>query len=158
GGAAGLRGVDRARRAGSLLVRRPGFRLPPRADRVHCARAGAGDPRRDRRAADRGGMRMAVYLGIDSSTQSLSAVAIEGGPGAGGRRAVAAEASVPFSELPRHGTRNGVLPSADPRLAHSPPLLWVEALDLVFPKLRAAGLDLARVRAIAGSGQQHGSV
>jgi xylulokinase len=107
---------------------------------------------------------MAIYLGIDSSTQSVSAVAIEVEPskgrgGPGGRREVVAEASVNFeSELPHHGTKNGVLAHDDPRVAHSPPLLWVEALDRIFPKLREAGLDLAKVRAIAGSGQQHGSV
>jgi xylulokinase len=102
---------------------------------------------------------MSIYLGIDSSTQSLSAVAIEVEPGKGGRRAVVAEAAVQFdAELPGYGTRNGVLPDADPQVAHSPPLLWVEALDRIFPKLKAQGLDLSRVRAIAGSGQQHGSV
>ncbi len=104
---------------------------------------------------------MPVYLGIDSSTQSLSAVAVEVEPGAGGgaRRAVLAEAAIQFdAELPRHGTRNGVLPSEDPKVVHSPPLLWAEALDRIFGKLKAQGLDLAKVRAIAGSGQQHGSV
>jgi len=99
---------------------------------------------------------MPFYLGIDSSTQSLSAVAIEV---EAGRRAVVAEAAVNFdSDLPRYGTKNGVLPGADARVAHSPPLVWVEALDRIFPALRASGLDLSRVRAVAGSGQQHGSV
>ena len=102
---------------------------------------------------------MAVYLGIDSSTQSLSAVAIEVEPGSPGRRRVVAEASVSFdAELPAYGTKNGVLPARDPRVAHSPPLLWADALDRIFPKLREAGLDLSQVRAIAGAGQQHGSV
>ena len=105
---------------------------------------------------------MPIYLGIDSSTQSLSAIAIEVESAAGGepeRRAVVAEASIHFeTELPAYGTKNGVLPSPDPKVAHSPPLLWVDALDRIFPKLKAQGLDLSKVRAIAGSGQQHGSV
>jgi len=65
---------------------------------------------------------MPVYLGIDSSTQSLSAVAIEVEAGPAGRREILAEASIGFdAELPGYGTRNGVLPDADPKVAHSPP-------------------------------------
>ncbi len=109
---------------------------------------------------------MPHYLGIDSSTQSLSAVAIDVEPGPGGagpagpaRRRVVAEASINFDqELPQYGARNGVLPNPDPKVAHSPPLLWADALDRIFPKLKELGVDLSRVRAIAGSGQQHGSV
>src|SRR2546426_269712 len=105
---------------------------------------------------------MPIYLGLDSSTQSLSAVAIEVAHGPANQatqRLVLGDYSIHFdSELPHHGTKNGVLPSDDPQVAHSSPLLWAEALDLLFKRLRDRGLDLSRVQAIAGSGQQHGSV
>ena len=95
-----------------------------------------------------------LFLGLDSSTQSLSAVVID--PAA---RRVAHEASVNFDrELPRYGTRDGVVRGADGLEVHAPPLMWVEALDLLLARLKADGVDLGAVRAVAGSGQQHGSV
>jgi xylulokinase len=51
-----------------------------------------------------------------------------------------------------------VLPSEDPTTATSPPLLWVEALELMMRQLQESGLDLRQLAAISGSAQQHGSV
>ena len=99
---------------------------------------------------------MALYLGLDSSTQSLSAIVLEVD---GDRRRVAFESSMAFDEtLPQYGTRHGVLPSADITTAVSPPLMWVEALELMMERLKQSGLDLGQLRAISGSAQQHGSV
>ena len=98
----------------------------------------------------------ALYLGLDSSTQSLSAVVLEA---SGGRHRVVAELSLPFDQWLRHyGTRHGVLPSADPAVAQSSPVMWAEALDLIFARLSEQQLDLDRLTAISGSAQQHGSV
>ena len=98
----------------------------------------------------------ALYLGIDSSTQSLSAVVLEA---SGGRHRVVCELSLPFDQTLRHyGTRHGVLPNADPAIAHSSPVMWVEALDLLFARLAEQKLNLDRLAAISGSAQQHGSV
>jgi xylulokinase len=99
---------------------------------------------------------MSLYLGLDSSTQSLSAIVLEVD---GDRRRVAFEASIAFDEaFPRYGTRHGVLPSDDPTTATSPPLVWVEALELMMRRIKQSGLDLRQVAAISGSAQQHGSV
>jgi xylulokinase len=95
-----------------------------------------------------------LFLGLDSSTQSLTAVLID--PAA---RAVVRTESVNFdADLPAHGTRNGTLRYADPRVVHAPPLLWADALDLLLGRLRDSGAPLGQVRAVAVSGQQHGSV
>jgi xylulokinase len=97
-----------------------------------------------------------VYLGLDSSTQSLTATAIAID---GARREIIYEESIVFDEaFPAYGTRHGVLPSDDPRRAAAPPLLWVETLDRMFETMAASDLDLTRIRAISGSAQQHGSV
>src|SRR5262245_32305259 len=99
---------------------------------------------------------MALYLGLDSSTQSLTAVviAIEDG-----RRHVVFESSLTFDEaLPQFGTTHGVLPRSDPHVAASSPLMWAEALDLMMARLAASDLDLTQLAAISGSAQQHGSV
>jgi xylulokinase len=99
---------------------------------------------------------MPLYLGLDSSTQSLSAIVLEA---EGARRRVAFESSLQFDEaLPHYHTRHGVLPSDDPATAVSPPLLWAEALDVMMARLAQSGLDLSRLAAISGSAQQHGSV
>ena len=95
-----------------------------------------------------------LFLGLDSSTQSLSAVVIDYDT-----RKVVYNDSVNFDEaLPRYKTRNGVLPNRDPLVKHSPPLMWAEALDLVFARMKKNRVALGRVLAISGSGQQHGSV
>ena len=95
-----------------------------------------------------------LFLGLDSSTQSLTAVVID----ADTRRTVA-EVSLNFdATLPAYGTRNGVLRGDDPTVVHAPPLLWAEALDRMFERLPKAGIDVGAIRAVAVSGQQHGSV
>jgi xylulokinase len=99
---------------------------------------------------------VAIYLGLDSSTQGLTVTAIEV---AGPRREVLFEHAIAFdSALPRYGTRHGVLASEDPRVVMAPPLMWAEALDLAMADVSASGIDLSRIRAISGSAQQHGSV
>jgi len=99
---------------------------------------------------------MALYLGLDSSTQSLTAIAIDI---RGTRRDVVWEHTLNFdAALPAYGTRHGVLPADDPRVAVSSPLMWAEALDLMLAAFASSGLPLDELGAIAGSAQQHGSV
>jgi xylulokinase len=115
-----------------------------------------------------------VYLGLDSSTQSLTATAIETpstrsglrepqaalSSSGGARRQILFQRTLNFDdELPNYGTRHGVLPSDDPQIAHAPPLMWAEALDRMMARLvREADIDWRQLRAISGSAQQHGSV
>lgn len=95
-----------------------------------------------------------LFLGLDSSTQSLSAVIIDLDT-----RKVVYEKSLNFDRaLPKYKTRNGVLPNRDPLVKHSSPLLWTEALDLIFAEMKQDGAALDEILAISGSGQQHGSV
>jgi len=55
---------------------------------------------------------MALYLGFDASTQSLTALAIEVD---GRTRRVVCEHALVYDEaLPAYGTRHGVLPSSEP--------------------------------------------
>ena len=97
---------------------------------------------------------MPLYLGLDSSTQSLTAIVIDSDT----RKVVHAE-SLGFDEaLPHYGTRHGVLPRAHPDEALSSPLMWAEALDVMFGRLANSGIDLGKIAAFSGSAQQHGSV
>lgn len=95
---------------------------------------------------------MSYFLGLDSSTQSLKGLIID--PAAG---TIVGQETVNFAkDLPQY--QAAYSPSGDPLEKHAEPLLWVAALDLLFSRMQAAGLPLARVAGIAGSGQQHGSV
>uniref|UniRef100_A0AAY4AA96 Xylulose kinase n=1 Tax=Denticeps clupeoides TaxID=299321 RepID=A0AAY4AA96_9TELE len=62
------------------------------------------------------------------------------------------------SELPEFRTQGGVHVQADKLTVTSPVLMWVKALDLILDKMKDAGFDFSSVRALSGSGQQHGSV
>jgi xylulokinase len=98
---------------------------------------------------------MPLYLGLDCSTQSLTAIVIDAD---GDRREVVFNTSVRFDEaLPQYSTRHGVLPTTDPAVAVSPPLMWTDALDIVMGRV-AANVAVSRLAAISGSAQQHGSV
>jgi xylulokinase len=96
-----------------------------------------------------------LYLGLDSSTQSLSASVIDVDRD---HRRVVFQSSIVFdAELPQYGTRHGVLPQADADVAVSPPLMWAEALDMMMERV-SRSVDARRIAAISGSAQQHGSV
>ncbi len=94
-----------------------------------------------------------MFLGLDSSTQSISALIIDPASGT-----VVAESSVNFgNDLPQYAAPSGFIPGGENGEVHSDPLMWLDALDLLFSKLSAT-TDLSLVSIIAGSGQQHGSV
>src|ERR1039457_5272375 len=95
-----------------------------------------------------------LFLGLDSSTQSLSAVVIDLDA-----RKVTYEKSINFDQaLPQFKTKNGVLACRDPLVKHSSPLLWAAALDLLFAQMKKDGVALGKILAVSGCGQQHGSV
>ncbi len=94
-----------------------------------------------------------LALGIDSSTQSCSAVVIDTGKGS-----LVAETSVNFGErLPQYQAPNGFIPDMPEAAVHSDPRMWLDALDLLFGDL-AESCALSEIAAISGAGQQHGSV
>ena len=60
------------------------------------------------------------YLGLDSSTQSLSAILIDSESGQ-----LIYECSLNYAtELPEYGAIDGFLPSAIAGVVHAPPLMW----------------------------------
>ena len=97
-----------------------------------------------------------LYLGLDSSTQSLTAIVIEVD---GTTAHVVLDASLSFDEaFPQYGTDHGVLPRTEPDEAFSSPIMWADALESILARVAASGLDVSRIAAISGSAQQHGSV
>ncbi|MXY84372.1 MAG: hypothetical protein F4Y91_20520, partial [Gemmatimonadetes bacterium] len=102
----------------------------------------------------RRGISMSKYLGIDSSTQSITGLLIDAE-----QRTIVAEASINFDDhfKATYGVVNGVRDLGE-GVVHSAPLMWAEALDLLLQTLADQGHDLGAVRAVSGSGQQHGTV
>lgn len=93
------------------------------------------------------------YLGFDFSTQQLKVVAVDGS------LQVTYQSNVQFdSDLPQFRTQGGVHIHENRVTVTSPVLMWVKALDLLLEKMKSCGFDFSRVKAISGSGQQHGSV
>ncbi|WOH07001.1 hypothetical protein DCAR_0626430 [Daucus carota subsp. sativus] len=94
-----------------------------------------------------------LFLGFDSSTQSLKATVLDSNLN------IFATEIINFdSELPHYKTKDGVVrdPSVNGRIV-SPTLMWVEAFDLILERLDKK-VDFSKIAAVSGSGQQHGSV
>ena len=86
-----------------------------------------------------GSWRRALYLGLDASTQHLTLQAIDVDSDA--PRLVFEHTTSFDRDLPAYGTRHGILPSDDPRVAVAPPLMWAEALDRAMAAFARSGLE-----------------
>ncbi|MGJ8656541.1 MAG: xylulokinase [Akkermansiaceae bacterium] len=96
---------------------------------------------------------MSYSLGLDSSTQSCSALVIDVESGK-----VVAETSVNFgADLPQYNAPSGFIPGGENGEVHSDPRMWLDALEMLLENL-AKQCDLGKIRAVSGAGQQHGSV
>jgi xylulokinase len=98
---------------------------------------------------------MSLYLGIDCSTQGLTAIVIDVDT-----RRIVFESALNFDrDFPEFGTTGGVRRGATDDEVYASPMMWASALDRMMARLaRAAEIDLDQLRAISGSAQQHGSV
>ena len=96
---------------------------------------------------------MAYSLGIDSSTQSMLAIVIDLESDF-----VVCEHSLNFEDrFPHFNSPNGFFNGESQNEVYSNPLMWLEAIDLLFKELKDL-CNLSKVKAISGAGQQHGSV
>ena len=95
-----------------------------------------------------------MYLGLDASTQSISAVIIDPNTSA-----IIATESINFgSELPQYSAPSGFIPDGQDGEVHTDPSMWLDALDLLLHRLNSNGADLSKIKTISGAGQQHASV
>ena len=95
-----------------------------------------------------------LFLGLDSSTQALKASLLASD------LSVLSEVEVRFDvDLAHHGTRGGTLQGeAGSGVVFSPVMLIVEAMDLLFERIKAAQWPVHDVRGVSAAGQQHASV
>jgi xylulokinase len=92
------------------------------------------------------------FLGLDLSTQSLTAVVIEPATGDLQRHAIDFD-----SCYPSYQTTAGVIIGDDPKIARVDPRMWIEALDDMLDWLNQRGLS-RKIGGIGVSAQQHGTV
>ncbi|GAB4363170.1 MAG: xylulokinase [Calditrichia bacterium] len=95
-----------------------------------------------------------LFLGIDSSTQGTKVICLD-----------LSDRSITYldylnydRELPQYGTRNGVIPSDQPGLSEADPRMWIDALKILFQRMKTSGFPMREIKAISVSGQQHGLV
>ena len=97
---------------------------------------------------------MGTYLGLDSSTQSLSALVIDTD-----QNKIIYEKGVNFgTDLPEYNSPNGFIENDNDLIRHADPMMWVAAIDLLFSQMKSDGFDFSKIDCVSGSGQQHGSV
>jgi len=101
---------------------------------------------------------MKYALGLDSSTQSLTAVAIDFTDGK-----IAFEHSLDYARderLSGYGIdrREYLCPPRVPGEADQPPLMFLASLDALFEDMKGEGFPISEIAVINVSGQQHGHV
>jgi len=99
-----------------------------------------------------------LVLGLDSSTQSLTAVLVDIK-----KRTIVAEHSLSYKSDPRLSGfgfehESFIVPPREPGEADQPPRLFLASLDAILSDLKAQGVSLSEIAAINVSGQQHGHV
>ncbi|MHA1292602.1 MAG: xylulokinase [Promethearchaeota archaeon] len=95
-----------------------------------------------------------LFLGLDCSTQSLTVILIDFN-----LNKIIYRNNVEFDkDLPHYNVKSGVIYFDNERIVHSYPLMWVEALELAFSKMRDSNIKIENIKAISGSAQQHGTV
>ena len=97
---------------------------------------------------------MSLYLGLDLSTQQLKGIVVDSDLNQ------VEIANVEFEvDLPQYKTVKGVYANPKTKEVQAPVVMWLDALDLLFQRLKAKkSFDFDRIRGISGACQQHGSV
>jgi len=89
-----------------------------------------------------------LFLGFDLSTQQLKAVLLSADSD------IVHESAVHFDrDLPHYQTVNGAIKGPDDGEVTSPVLMWIEAIDLIFERMKASNVDFSAIAAISGAGQ-----
>ena len=94
-----------------------------------------------------------LFAGIDSSTQGTKLVVIDLD-----KSKVIYTDSVNYDNDLKFKTKNGVMQGLAEGVSESDPNMWIEALQVLFKKLRVSKIPINKIKAISVSGQQHGLV
>ena len=92
------------------------------------------------------------FLGLDLSTQSISAVILDE------NRSNVFQHSIRFDDdLPHYHTTGGSVESKE-GIVCSPVKMWIEGMALLLDRMKQENIDFSSIKAISGSAQQHATV
>lgn len=95
-----------------------------------------------------------LFSGIDCSTQSCKLVIID----LDQSKILYTDMVNYDKDLPQYHTVNGVIQGEGEGISESDPQMWIDALELLFDRLKAHSFQINQIKAISVSGQQHGLV
>lgn len=99
-------------------------------------------------------MKQNLFAGIDASTQSCKLLIIDLDT-----QAVIHTDTVNYDrDLPEYGTYNGVIQGLGEGVSESDPQMWIDAIEILFERLKNSSVSPNNIKAISVSGQQHGLV
>ena len=94
------------------------------------------------------------FAGIDVSTQSLTISVLN----ISNYSIIYQDTLVYDTDLPTYRTINGTIGDNSLGISESDPNMWIEALNIIFQRLKLEGQILHKINALSISGQQHGLV
>ena len=97
---------------------------------------------------------MELFAGIDSSTQGTKLIILD----VKEEKIVYLDAVNYDKDLPHYKTRDGVVTGLEEGVSESDPMMWIEALEVLFTRLQKSDIPRQYIKAISVSGQQHGLV
>ncbi|MFC1569229.1 xylulokinase [bacterium] len=95
-----------------------------------------------------------LFAGLDVSTQGCKLLVID----LSTQSVVFVEAVNYDTDLPAYNTKNGVMQNQAEGVSESDPQMWIDALHVLFEKLKASSIAIDQIKCISVSGQQHGLV
>ena len=95
-----------------------------------------------------------IFAGLDVSTQSLKIIILN----LSNSSIIYKDTVVYDKDLPDYNTSNGIIRNIDVRISESNPIMWIDALNMIFERAKIKKNLLSKIKAISVSGQQHGLV
>ncbi|MDW7681271.1 MAG: FGGY family carbohydrate kinase [bacterium] len=95
-----------------------------------------------------------LFAGIDCSTQSCKLVVID----IDDQELLFSDLVNYDNDLPQYQTQNGVMSNAAFGVSESNPLMWIDALNILFQRLKKSSVPQHEIKSISVSGQMHGLV
>ena len=95
-----------------------------------------------------------LFAGLDVSTQSCKIVVID----FNSNNVIYVDIINYDEDLPHYKTKNGVIQGMPEGVSESDPKMWLEALQVIFFRLKDSDIPQQHIRCISVSGQQHGLV
>ena len=95
-----------------------------------------------------------LFSGIDCSTQSCKLVLIDFDLS----EVIYTDLVNYDQDLPQYNTLNGVIQGLGEGISESDPQMWIDAIELLFDRLKKASVPPHEIKAFSVSGQQHGLV